>query len=143
MSKILVAYGSTTGSTETLAEEIAEKLKDASQEVNLVNVADIDVDELDNDYDLYLLGSSTWGDADVELQEDFEEFYENMEGKDLSGKKFAIFGCGDTSFPHFCGAVDELEKRVEELGGELVAKGLKVEGDVEKEELANWLESIL
>jgi len=143
MSKILVAFGSTTGSTETLAEEIVEKLEAASHEVNLTNVTDIEIDELDTEYDIYLLGSSTWGDADVEFQEDFEEFYEDMEGKDLSGKKFAVFGCGDTSFPNFCGAVDELEKRIKELGGNLVTSGLKVEGEVEEADLDNWLSKIL
>ena len=143
MANILIAYGSTTGSTETLAEEISDKLEAASHEVNLTNVTDIEADELNDDYDIYLLGSSTWGDAEIEFQEDMEEFYDDMDGMDLSGKKFAVFGCGDTSFPHFCGAVDVLEEKIKELGGVLLNNGLKVEGDVDEDVLTNWLSKIL
>jgi hypothetical protein len=48
---------------------------------------------LKDKFDLYLLGSSTWGEDEIELQEDFEPFYESVNGDlNLSGKKFAVFG---------------------------------------------------
>lgn len=51
-------YGSTTGSTEAVAQDIARLLGVA--ESDLHNVADTPADEADK-YDLLLLGSPTWG----------------------------------------------------------------------------------
>ena len=52
-----------------------------------------------------------------------------MDGIKLEGKKFAVFAPGDTLYEHFCGSVDLLEGKIEELGGTFVVEGLKVEGD--------------
>ena len=61
-----IFYGSTTGSTEAVAQDIARLLGVA--ESDLHNVADTPADEADK-YDLLLLGSPTWGCG--ELQDDW------------------------------------------------------------------------
>ena len=53
-----IFYGSTTGTTEAVAEDIAKQLGVASADVH--NVADASADEADK-YDLLVVGSSTWG----------------------------------------------------------------------------------
>ncbi|MBR3379205.1 MAG: flavodoxin domain-containing protein, partial [Bacillus sp. (in: Bacteria)] len=72
-----------------------------------------------------LLGAYTWGDGD--LPDDFIDLYEEMEELDLTGKAFAVFGSGDTSYEHFCGAVDLIEEKVKELGGDIVLPSIKIE----------------
>ncbi|MBL4902064.1 MAG: flavodoxin [Desulfocapsa sp.] len=129
MSKALIVYGSTTGNTEIVAEQIAEILKDKGVEVTLKNVVDATVAELGKEYDLTVLGASTWGEEDIEFQEDFAQFFEDMDKAELKDKKVAIFGCGDSSYEHFCGAVDELEAKAETLGAKLVGDSLRIDGD--------------
>ncbi|RLG28380.1 flavodoxin [Methanosarcinales archaeon] len=132
MARAIVIYGSETGNTETVAEDIAAGLKDEKFDVTIKNVTGASVEEL-SDYDLILLGSSTWGDEEKELQADMVDFYEELEGLDLSGKPAAAFGCGDSDYTHFCGAVDLLEERLEEVGAHLLDEGLRVDDQDDEE----------
>ena len=144
MAKALMIYGSTTGNTEFTAKEIETLLTDNDVEVTLKNVTDARVNELENNFDLYLLGSSTWGDDEIELQEDFSDFFDEMKKvPSFHGKPFAVFGCGDSTYDYFCGAVDAIEELVKAKGGRLVIEGLKIDGDPEIEEIREWTESVV
>ncbi|PID77664.1 MAG: flavodoxin [Deltaproteobacteria bacterium] len=129
MSKALIVYGSTTGNTEAVAEQISGILEEKGIEVTLKNVTDATVDELGGDYDLTLLGSSTWGDDEIEFQEDFEPFFEELGNANLKDKKVAVFGCGDSSYEFFCGAVDKLDEKLTDMGAKQVNEGLRIDGD--------------
>jgi flavodoxin I len=144
MAKALVIYGSTTGNTESTAHTIAKAIAAQDISTTVKDVTSIETSEFDNAYDLFVLGSSTWGDDEIELQEDFAVFYEHMDGLDLNGKKMAVFGCGDSSYPHFCGAVDAIEEKVGNLGADLVVNGLRIDGDPEdsEDEIVEWAQSV-
>ncbi len=139
--KAIIIYGSTTGNTETMSETVKEALEDNGIETVIQNVTDVSVNDLKGEYDFILLGCPAYGDEEVELQEDFDEFYENMDGLDLKGKKFAVFAPGDSSYEHFCGSVDLLEEKLKELGGDIVEDGLKVDGDPDdsETEIVQWI----
>ncbi len=131
MAKAIVIYGSTTGNTERLSEAVVEGLQKGGVEVTVRDVInEIHVDEL-TDYDLIVLGSSTWGEG--ELQDDFIDFYNKVGSVSLTGKRAAAFGPGDSElYPDtFCAAVDLLEYRLKECGAEIVAESLKVDGDID------------
>ena len=130
----IIIYGTSTGSTELLAGYISDGIKQAGIDVVIRNVIDTDVDDM-QDYDIIFLGSSTWGEGD--LQDDFIEFYDAMAGLDLSGKKGAAFGPGDSSYDMFCEAVNLLEERLKDCGAAIIAPGRRRDGDVvEAEEAA-------
>ena len=144
MSTALIIYGSSTGNTESVAETIEEYLSGHDYEVTVKNVADVTIKALEDPYDLYLLGCSTWGEEEIELQEDFEDFYEDMSGSlSLADKKMAVFGCGDSSYLYFCGAVDVIEERAENLGVQILCKSLKIDGDPEDEEINEWTQEVI
>ena len=138
--KAMIIFGSTTGNTEAMSEIVSKSLTENGMDVTVQNVTNASVDDLKGENDLVLLGCPAYGDEEVELQEDFEEFYEQMSGVDLSGKKFAVFAPGDSSYEHFCGSVDFLEEKIKALGGDIVDNGLKVDGDPddEEDEILNW-----
>ena len=142
--KAIIIYGSTTGNTETMSEIVKETLEDNDIETAAQDVTDVSVDELKEESDLVVLGCPAYGDEEVELQEDFDEFYDKMDGIDLSGKKFAVFAPGDSTYEHFCGSVDLLEEKLKELGGDIVADGLKIDGDPDdsKTEIVQWASSL-
>ena len=141
MAKAIIVYGSETGNTETVAEVIAAALEDANFQITLKEVTQASVDELSG-YDLILLGSSTWGDEEKELQADMVDFYDDLEGADLSGKPAAAFGCGDSDYTHFCGAVDLLEERLEQIGATLLDGGLRIDGDPDDDDAREWATQI-
>jgi flavodoxin I len=117
MKKTIVVYGSTTGSCQEFAEQIAQKLG-----VNdVVNVSDVDADKL-GEFDNLLLGTSTWGAG--ELQDDWYDGVEMLKSADLSGKTVALFGCGDADGygDTFCGGMAELYNAVKDSGAKLVGQ---------------------
>ena len=128
MSKVLVVYGSTTGNTESIASKVASLLEAKGHEVALKNAADVDPQGLAEGYDAVLMGASCWGDEDIELQEDFAPLAERFGDMGLAGKKVAAFASGDSSYEHFCGAVEVVEEGAKEAGAAVIAAGLKVEG---------------
>lgn len=130
MSKVLIIFGSTTGNTESIAEKINALLTDKGVDCTLTNAASIgDCTGIAKDYDAVLMGCSCWGDEDVELQDDFQAVFDAIGDMGLAGKKAAAFASGDSSYQHFCGAVDAIEEAVKDAGAAVVAGGLKVEGD--------------
>lgn len=102
MNKIGVFYGSTTGTTEDLARRIAEKLDVPSADVFDVSKL---TEALVNEYDVLVLGSSTWGAG--ELQDDWYNGVKVLKKCDLSHKSVALFGCGDSDSysDTFCDAI--------------------------------------
>jgi flavodoxin I len=142
--KVILIYGSTTGNTETLAEGVVSGLKRGGTEVTVKDVTEAEVDKL-LDYDVIVLGSSTWGDG--ELQDDFVDFYNKMDKVLLTGKKAAVFGPGDKeSYPDtYCEAVNILEERLKKCGAEIIVKSFKVDGDIEPvmEVAESWGEEIV
>jgi flavodoxin I len=112
MSKIGIFYGSSGGNTQRVAKNIAKKLGDVGDS-DIYDVGKAGADSL-APYDVLLLGSSTWGVGD--LQDDWESFIKTLASADLSGKKVALFGCGDSSsYPDtFCNAMGTIYKAVKD-----------------------------
>lgn len=115
MKKIGIIYGSSSGTTEGVAKTIAKKLQLAKSDVyDAAKVTEAVIKE----YEILLLGSSTWGDGD--LQDDWEDALKILKKTDLSGKAVAIFGCGDSGSygDTFCDAIGILYKELQETGCE-------------------------
>lgn len=139
MNKAIVIYGSTTGNTESIAEEVQKGLEKGGRDVTVKNVTDADINQV-KDYDLIVLGSSTWGMGD--LQDDFESFYNEMKKEIFAGKKVAVFGTGDSDmYPDsFCEAVKILEVKLKDCDAEVITAGFTVDGDIEdaREAAEEW-----
>jgi flavodoxin short chain len=144
MAKALIVYGSTTGNTEEMARMVTDQLDKAGMETQLKDVTDTTPQNLSEDHDLVLLGCAAYGYDEIELQEDFSEFYDQLTDVELKGKKFAVFAPGDSSYEHFCGSVDLLENKMTELGGSKVVDGLKIDGEPGdyEEEIDEWSQSV-
>ncbi len=96
--------------------------------INLTSTDDLA--QVDN---LLIVASSTWDDG---LPcSDMADFLEenSQELPDLTGKKLAFFGCGDSNYPKFCQAVDKLEEIFSNKGGQRVINSLKIDGYIDDE----------
>jgi len=143
MSKTLIVYGSTTGNTESVSDDIAKILEKNGHNVDIRSAADVSVEGMAEGYDVVFLGSSTWGDDEIELQDDFIPVFDDLGKAGLSGKKVAVFGCGDSSYEFFCGAVDVIEEKSEKLGAVMLGDSLKIDGDPDTDEVSAWTEIIM
>ena len=86
-----------------------------------VSPADVhDVSKLDavlaESYEALILGTSTWGDG--ELQDDWPGFLDKLGKEDLSGRRVALFGCGDAGIysDTFCDAMAEIRDGLASTG---------------------------
>jgi len=92
MKPISIFYGSTTGNTKKIAENIKANLEPGM--VDIYNVKYVKIKDVEM-YDNIILGASTWGKGT--LQADFERFlYNVLKFANLKGKKIAIFGIGNS-----------------------------------------------
>ena len=145
MSKVLIVYGSSTGNTESIARKLEEIMAAGGHEVHLLNAADASAENLADGYDAVLFGCSAWGMEELELQDDFIPLFDAFELMNLKGRKVAAFASGDREYEHFCGAVPAIEERAGQVGAEIIAEGLKMEGDAmnDPEAVASFAEDVL
>lgn len=143
MSKALIVYGSTTGNTEMVSDSIAKILEGDGVNVDIMDASSVKIKGMADGYDVVFLGCSTWGDEDIELQDDFIPLFDDLDKTGLTGKKVAVFGCGDSSYTHFCGAVDAIEEKSESLGALILGDSLKIDGDPDNDEVVAWSKSIM
>ena len=107
-------YGSSTCYTEMAGEKIRVCL--GIDQVDILNIADTPLIEAQF-YDYLIFGIPTWDYG--ELQEDWEEIWEDLETLDLHGKKVALYGLGDQiGYPEwFLDAMGYLHAQVLARGG--------------------------
>lgn len=122
MSKTLVVYGSSTGTCEAIANTLGEKL--GAEVKDVANLSADDVKSADN----LFLGTSTWGGG--EMQDDWYDGIKVLKEAGLSGKKVAVFGCGDCESysDTFCGGMKELYDAAEDAGATMVGDNVSTDG---------------
>ena len=161
MKKTIVVFGSSTGTCEGIANDIAAKLG-----VEAINVSDFTADVVACNDNL-ILGTSTWGAGEV--QDDWYDGLDVIKSTDLSGKTVALFGCGDSSSysDTFCGGMAEIYNAVKTQGANIIGSvdatsysyddseavidgkfvGLALDNDNEESKTAAridaWIESIM
>ncbi|MDR2199404.1 MAG: flavodoxin [Deltaproteobacteria bacterium] len=145
MANILIVYGSTTGNTESVAGRLEKQLSAAGHSVQKLKAADASPQGLCAGKDLVLFGCSTWGDDEIELQEDFVPLFESFDKIQAKGVKTAVFGCGDEDYKYFCGAVDAIAAKLGELGSAVVGGKLKINGDPDDaaDSIKSWGDGVL
>lgn len=125
--KVLIVYATNTGNTYLVAQVVRDMLTLGNQ-VDLVNANECNPEVVSN-YDLILLGSSSWdwqGKEGHPIQS-MINFLESLEIQAIKLKKFVVFGCGDKDFKMFCGAVDKIEDFLNAAGGRVIFEPLKLD----------------
>lgn len=113
MKKIGIIYGSSTGTCQNIAEIIAEKLGVSKKDV--IDAGKIKKEQVEQ-YEVLLLGTSTWGDG--ELQDDWYDGIKELKAAKLKGMIIALFGCGDSESycDTFCDAIGDLYEDLQSEG---------------------------
>ena len=125
MKKTGIFYGSSTGTCEDLANQIADKMGVAASDVHSADKLSAD---LVKEYDLLILGTSTWGDG--ELQDDWYDGIKVLKSADLSFKSIALFGCGDSESycDTFCDGMGILYEHLKDSGCSFIGNKVGTDG---------------
>ncbi len=113
LKEIGLCYGSSTCYTEMVAEQIQEML--GEDRVELIDIKEADLNSL-TQYKFLIFGIPTWDYG--ELQEDWDERWDELDELDFSGVPCAIYGLGDQEgYPEwFQDAVGYLYHKLKSLG---------------------------
>ncbi|WP_317932052.1 flavodoxin FldB [Halioxenophilus sp. WMMB6] len=119
MAQIALFYGSSTCYTEMAAEKIVAAL--GEENVDLFNIADEPIVTA-SFYPYLIMGIPTWDYG--ELQEDWEEIWNEIDEVDFAGKTVALFGLGDqVGYPEwFLDALGYLHAKLKALGANLIGE---------------------
>jgi len=117
MEKIGLFYGSDTGVTDDITKDFVDAWEEDNLEV--MEIGDAEKEDLEQ-YDVLILGLSTWYDGD--LQSDWESFFDDFQDIDFSGKTVAIYGLGDQIGygEYFIDGVGILAKVIIQNGGTVI-----------------------
>ncbi|WP_417334228.1 flavodoxin [Halarcobacter sp.] len=112
-----IFYATSTGNTEEVANKIYEKLDG----FELIDISSDGVEKM-NDCESIVLGVSTWGEG--ELQDDWEDCFDDIQEIDFKDKKVALFGLGDQeSYGHeFVDALGIMYETLVEQNAKIIGK---------------------
>ncbi|MES2776717.1 MAG: flavodoxin domain-containing protein [Bacteroidota bacterium] len=141
VEKLTIVYGTETGNSKKLATDFAHKVK---QKGILPKVIGLDQYRLtDLPKEEYLLAViSTQGEGDP--PDAAKKFYDHIHnnGFKLDKLKYSVLALGDTSYPLYCKAGEDVDNQLNKLGGKRIAPIQKC--DVDYDEDANsWFDSVL
>ena len=140
--RLSIVYGSQTGNSKRVAEQLAKKAEDAGLSVRLLRAGAYPLRELAQERHLVVVISSQ-GDGDPPDDAiGFVEFIAGKRAPKLPQLKFAVLGLGDSSYPKYCAVSRDLDARLAALGATRFAP--LGEADVDFETVATeWSQAAL
>ncbi|ASK62175.1 assimilatory sulfite reductase (NADPH) flavoprotein subunit [Virgibacillus phasianinus] len=140
--EVTVLFGSETGNGQMLAEGLSEKLVAQGLKVATSAMDDFKPKGLKKVEDL-LIVTATHGEGDPpDNALSFNEFLNSRKAPKLDGLRFSVLSLGDQSYEFFCQTGKDLDKRLEELGGERLYPRVDCDLDFD-EPAAEWMEGVL
>ena len=139
--KLTIAYGTETGNSKKLASHFALQAKNKGFPVKLVALDQYRLNDLQKE-DCFLTIVSTQGEGEPPAAA--KKFYEHIHrnGFQLSGVKYGVLALGDTSYPLFCKAGEDVDNQLHKLGGERLVPLQKCDTDYEPT-AAGWFQQVL
>lgn len=116
-----IFYGTNTGLTEIVCEQLADEMKKQGFEIKLHDIASVPLSEAAK-FDKLILASPTWNDG--ELQDDWEVAWPDLESFDFTGKTVAFLGMGDQEgyCDNYLDAIGRMAVPVRRNGGKVVGR---------------------
>lgn len=140
-NKITIAYGTETGNSKKLASEFAAKAKKNGITAKIVSMDQYRLNDLPKE-EYFLSIVSTHGDGHPPAAA--KKFYDHIHtnGFKLDKLKYGVLALGDTSYPLFCTAGEEVDKQLEKLGGKRIIPLQKCDVDYESD-ADSWFAQVL
>ena len=133
MALVKIVYASMTGNTEEISEILESTVQEAGFDVEREECSEVDIDFFD-DADACIVATYTYGDG--ELPFEFEDFFDELEDKDLAGKIFGVVGSGDREYGDlFCKSAHDFVGALEKAGAKKVAETVEIENNAEDEDV--------
>ena len=128
--KITLAYGTETGNSKKLATDFAVKAKQKGVNVKLVSLDQYRLSDLQKEEYFFSI-ISTQGDGEPPAAA--KKFYEHIHTDNLRLPQlnYGVLALGDTSYPLFCKAGEDVDERLQKLGARRLVDIEKCDTDYE------------
>ena len=112
-------FGTDTGNTEEMGDKISNSFSEKGLVVEMINVTEASVEAIQS-FDFIIMGIPTWDFGGI--QEDWEDFEEEILRLNLSGKIVALYGMGDQLGygDYFVDAMGWLHDRIKNSGAKII-----------------------
>lgn len=141
VQKITIAYGTETGNAKKLATNLAAKAKKKGIQPKLVSLEQYKLTDLPKEEWFFTI-ISTQGEGEPPAAA--KKFYDfvHQDNVKLSKLNYGVLALGDTSYPLFCKAGEDVDQQLEKLGGKRIVPIQKLDTDYE-EEAEQWITNLL
>ena len=137
-----ILYGTQTGTSENLAEEMLSNFKSNGFDGSSVSLSDISLDDMSKMKKAFFV-ISTYGEG--EMPDNAQLFWDDLNSSsapNFSDLEYGVLALGDTSYEDFCQAGKLLDMRMEQLGAKRVIE--RVDCDVDYEEKSSiWINELI
>jgi sulfite reductase (NADPH) flavoprotein alpha-component len=141
VQKITIAYGTETGNSKKLAADFAAKAKKSGINAKLVSLDQYRINDLSKEeYFFTIISTQGEGEPPAGAKKFYDHIHQN--GFKLNQLKYGVLALGDTSYPLFCKAGEDVDAQFQKLGGQRIVSLQKCDTDYEAE--ANgWFSQVL
>jgi sulfite reductase (NADPH) flavoprotein alpha-component len=141
VSKITITYGTETGHSKKLASDFAAKAKKIGINAKLVSLDQYRLNDLPKE-EYFITIISTHGEGEPPAAA--KKFYDHVlsNGFKVEKMKYGVLALGDTSYPLFCKAGEDVDVQLNKMGGERLVSLVKCDVDYETEAEA-WFDEVL
>jgi len=136
-----VVYGTESGNSKKVAVDMTSKLKKQGVQVKTKSLDQYKVADLQKENCLFVV-MSTQGDGEPPAAA--KKFYDYILQNDvkLNQLKYGVLALGDSSYPLFCKAGEDVDERLAQLGAERIIPLRKCDTDFEPEAHA-WIDELI
>lgn len=139
--KITIAYGTETGNSKKLATDLVAIAKQKKLLTKLVSLDQYRLSDLAKE-EFFVTVISTQGEG--EPPPAAKKFYDHIHrsGFQLPQLKYSVLALGDTAYPLFCKAGEDVDSQLEKLGGKRIVPIQKCDLDYQ-ETAEQWFHAVL
>ncbi|HUR10827.1 MAG TPA: flavodoxin domain-containing protein [Flavitalea sp.] len=139
--KITIAYGTETGNSKKLALNFATSAKKNGIHAKLVSLDQYRINDLSKEeYFFTIISTQGEGEPPAAAKKFYDHIHQN--GFKVSKLKYGVLALGDTSYPLFCKAGEDVDSQLQKLGGERLLSLQKCDIDYESD-AEGWFSEVL
>jgi sulfite reductase (NADPH) flavoprotein alpha-component len=135
--KITIAYGTESGNSKKIANLFASRAKQEGIHAKIVSLDQYRLADLPKEeYFLTVISTQGEGEPPASAKKFYDHIHQN--GFNLPKLKYGVLALGDTSYPMFCKAGEDVDLQLGHLGGERILEIQRCDVDFETD-AHNWM----
>src|SRR5450432_3623237 len=139
--KITIAYGTESGNSKKIANLFASRAKQEGIQAKLVSLDQYRLTDLPKEeYFLTVISTQGEGEPPASAKKFYDHIHQN--GFKLPKLKYGVLALGDTSYPMFCKAGEDVDHQLGSLGGERIVDIQRCDVDFENE-AHSWMNNVI